>query len=180
MRRLEAHEIQILRHPKSGVVFTPEELADLVNGTASFKVYGKAGQVLEKHRKFMMMPFSREEALNTFLTGRQFTAVHGGLNNKVVFLTRALMEKGLVTQEDLDAAMRLSLAETWHHICDHCAKSGADHAGQPVTAGERLPGLPEPLCDKVVECPVFEERKKAPDETKGANGETKGVPRELG
>ncbi len=110
MRPLTDRELIVLQMhnmKEKKVIFSEEDIKALKGGDASFKIFSKAENVIEEHRKFMSRPPSREEikkyvadlidaSLSRFHSSEVFP-----LTLEYVAFRDILIEKGIIAMEEI-------------------------------------------------------------------------------
>lgn len=171
MRALNDVEIAILKKNNHGTVFTEEELQLLKDNKASFKLFGAADRVLQKHRSYWMTALSRGEAMQNYV---RIDSLNLFLTEKVEppmkRLTNAmelLIEKGIITEKDIEHHEHVKVARAMIHLCNSCEKVFAECGAEKIKFSiDIFPDLTGELADKVVECDGFAQKKKETPEAK--------------
>ncbi len=181
MKKFTPQEIAVLKQQKY-IIFTEFELELLAKGEAPLKVEHNAEKSLDKFRAHLQMPMSRGESMITFLTKQEFHQSIGRLNDQLLFLTKALIKKNILTEAEITLTAHEMIAEQWSHLCDNCvhdfAVCGVNAEGvsteqkqfKPKFSKEIFPDLTGALADKVIKCEKYE---KKVEEMKAENVEKK-------
>jgi hypothetical protein len=160
VRKLSIEEVQILRQNSKGVLFTVDELKVLAEGTASFKVFNKAEEILDKFRKHMQMPPGRQEIAQNFIHYSKFqefiTKEFAPRVNRQIDIMNILIKKGIITIAEINAMSHETTAIQWKHLCPECKWEGGGSCSGFILAGDVFKNLPLDLARKVIECPDFE------------------------
>jgi hypothetical protein len=164
MRKYIPQEIAALKQQKY-IIFTEFELDLLAKGEGTFKLDNQADKALEKFRSHLQIPMARGESMITFLTRQEFQQHHGKLNDRLVFLTKALIKKGVITEAEINLVAHEMIAEGWVHLCEKCVHDFAqckvspwEINKEPKRAIDIFPDLTDALADKVIQCDKYEEK----------------------
>jgi hypothetical protein len=158
-KKYSDQELFIIRNQKF-TEFTEEDLTMLKNGEATIRQTYAADKCLEKHHAFLSKPISRKDAFNSFVPGSIFIRETSQIKNNLAFLSRTLVDKGIITPEELDKTSHVMIAETWDHLCDKCLKEFPGCSGEPKFGKDIYPDIENSLADKVVTCEKYEEPKQ--------------------
>lgn len=105
---LQFHNIQHTIKTKQ-LLFTDEDMKDLAENKASFKVFRIAEKIIEGYTNKMNEPIPRAEAISMFYSQKEFGKFYKKhimpILREHICLVKLLVGKGQVTNEELDAAV---------------------------------------------------------------------------
>jgi len=167
MRKFTKPEIAVLKNQQKEP-FTDFALDLLEKGDASFKVVSMAEKVLDKYRTHLQMAMPRGESMMTFLTKQEFNQMFGGLNDQLVYLTKTLTSKNIVTEAEVNLTAHEIIAGQWPHLCETCIHDFAVCEAEKVKfAKEIFTDLTGKLADKVIQCEKKESQNVITKEERG-------------
>ncbi len=88
--------------------FTAEEIKDLVEGSATFKLKSRADKVMGKITASLRLAVTRGDAMMMFVPRGEYEALknrHAILNNTFMALMSALIKKGVVNDTEIGEAI---------------------------------------------------------------------------
>ena len=141
--------------------FTDADYKSLLEGDAFLKVSYKADRYLERYQSLMKKPGSRSETLMNFVLQTNFNQAIMELHNQLLFLRETLLQKRIITQEEINKTVHIVVAKLWPHLCQDCIHDFAVCEVEKIKfAIEIFPDLIDELADKVIECNKFERPKQ--------------------
>lgn len=153
---LRSHNQAVLNNTANGTVFTDSDLEELFAGNASFRCANNAEKVLKEVKSFSMAAMPRSEVYAVF------QGVHAQISQlearigALVAAVDALVEKGVITVEDILHALHVIQAKGWPHKCTDCQH---EIASCPKTDAkfslDVYKDLTGELADKVISCSAW-------------------------
>jgi hypothetical protein len=178
-RKYTLQEIQTLRQynqQNQNVIFSEKDFAELAAGTARLKVQSHADKALSEIQRKMAQPMARQEIFQLFLTRQEFSKHFGQLHDRLLFLTKTLIKKGVLTEADITLTAHEEIAGSWPHLCEKCKNLYPECKSEKIKfSTDVFSDLQAALADKVVECSGFEQ---IPAEEVKPIEEVKEVPQE--
>lgn len=154
------HILSILKEDGGETAFTADEIRALREGEAPLKLTYKADKMLKGYNQYMKAGVSRREASVMFAGKNECQMKHGQLNDRLVFLVKTLVKKGLVTEEEINVTAHEIQAESWPNLCGTCGATFPECGANPKRAADFFNDLPDALAGKVVQCGKFTEKKE--------------------